>query len=107
MRIEKWEAGAKIEHPCSKLTEILVLEGEAHDGELTVLVCPRLALAGRSASPQLDMRPNTKNFGCLRDAKLGSVGKRITIVLKSTNIMIQGLTQNSPNQRRRTKMALL
>eukprot|EP00904_Undaria_pinnatifida_P013754 jgi/Undpi1/9509/HiC_scaffold_27.g11965.m1 len=32
MRIEKWEAGAKIEHPCSKLTEILVLEGEAHDG---------------------------------------------------------------------------
>lgn len=32
MRIEKWEAGAKVEHPCSKLTEMLIIEGEAHDG---------------------------------------------------------------------------
>ena len=34
MRIEKWEAGAKVERTCLKMTEFLVIEGEAHSGEM-------------------------------------------------------------------------
>lgn len=33
MRIEKWEAGAMVERECPKMTEFLVLEGEALDGD--------------------------------------------------------------------------
>lgn len=33
MRIEKWEAGAKVERECPKMTEFLVLEGEARDDD--------------------------------------------------------------------------
>ncbi len=39
MRIEKWEAGAKVERECPKMTEFLVIEGEARDGEtINVLI---------------------------------------------------------------------
>lgn len=31
MRIEKWEAGAEVQRECPKMTEFLVLEGEARD----------------------------------------------------------------------------
>lgn len=55
MRIEKWEAGAKVEHPCSKPTEMLIIEGEAHDGELcgafSLAFGPRLP--NRHAAPPL------------------------------------------------------
>lgn len=34
MRIEKWEAGAKVERECQKITEFLVTEGEAREGEM-------------------------------------------------------------------------
>lgn len=33
MRIEKWEAGAKFQRECPKMTEFLVLEGEACDDD--------------------------------------------------------------------------
>lgn len=33
MRIEKWEAGVKVERECPKITEFLIIEGEALDGE--------------------------------------------------------------------------
>lgn len=33
MRIEKWEAGVKVERECPNMTEVLVLEGEAHDDD--------------------------------------------------------------------------
>ncbi|CAM9217242.1 unnamed protein product [Scytosiphon promiscuus] len=36
MRIEKWDAGVKVERECPKMTEIFVLEGQAHDASDTL-----------------------------------------------------------------------
>lgn len=85
MRIEKWEAGAKVEHPCSKLTEMLIIEGEAHDGELlcVAFLWPLVHVFAQSTS-------DTSAFEHITQCSNVSKSYFILLMLISINELLHG-----------------